>query len=156
MSTQRFGSVATLGGVLLAVAAAGVGSAAPVEDDDLGGCFRGGVMTAERVPGTGSAGQSIRRTAEVWECSSPLLPGIVSGRFYAELPWRGDVVHTSGRFDWSDGSVSLVTGLPNTLWEIYSGPGSGHVLQFELAMAMNGNWYYSDNAMAIDSLGFVR
>ncbi|MFC9996265.1 hypothetical protein [Nocardia sp. NPDC127526] len=141
---------------LAAVGSATLPAAATPADTELGGCFRGGVMTAERVPGTGSAGQSIRRTAEVWECSSPLLPGIVSGRFEAELPWRGDVVLTSGRFEWSDGSVSLVTGLPNTLWEIYSGPGSGHVLQFELAMAMNGNWYYSDNAMAIDSLGFVR
>lgn len=147
--------LAVLAGVVVSLPVAGPGVAEPL-GDELGGCYRGSVLTAERIPGTGSAGQSIRRKGEVWDCRGPVLPGIESGRFYAELPWRGDVVPTSGTFTWSDGSVSTVTGLPNTLWTITAGPGSGHTFRFDLAMEMNGNWYYSDNSMAINSLSFVR
>ncbi|WP_157555205.1 hypothetical protein [Nocardia crassostreae] len=155
MARIRTISGMALGSALVWIAATGAVGATPPEGE-LGGCHRGGVLTGERIPGTGSAGQSVRRTGEVWDCVSSLLPGIASGRFRAELPWRGFGAHTSGRFEWSDGSVSLVTGLPNTLWVVDSGPGSGHVLQFQLAMAMNGDWYYTDNAMAINSLRFVE
>ncbi|WP_218021498.1 hypothetical protein [Nocardia acidivorans] len=143
-----------LGGAGLLISTAGAGSAVP--DSGLGGCYRGSVLTAQRVPGTGSAGQSVRRTAQVWDCVSPLLPGIGSGRFDAELPWNGGGSITSGTFTWSDGSVSGVTGLPNTLWEITSGPGSGHTVQFQLDMPMNGDWYYTDNSMAIVAATFLR
>ncbi|MBF6137905.1 hypothetical protein IU501_33595 [Nocardia otitidiscaviarum] len=121
----------------------------------LGGCYDGDVLTAERVPGTGSVGQSVRRAGEVWDCRSSLLPGITAGRFRAELPWRGFGAPTSGSFTWSDGSISTVTGLPNSLWTITSGPGSGHAVRFDLAMEMTGDWYYTEHPMGIESLSFV-
>lgn len=132
------------------------GMAAAVPGDGLGGCYRGNVLTGTRVPGTGSAGQSVRRAAQVWDCASSLLPGVVSGRFAAELPWLGFGAITSGTFTWSDGSVSTVMGLPNTLWEITSGPASGHTLQFQLEMPMNGDWYYTDNSMAVVAATFLQ
>lgn len=142
-----------LGGAVLSLPA-GVADAA--QGDGLGGCYRGNVLTGTRVPGTGSAGQSVRRAAEVWDCASSLLPGVVSGRFAAELPWLGFGATTSGTFTWSDGSVSTVMGLPNTLWEITSGPADGHTLQFQLDMPMNGDWYYTDNSMAVVAVTFLR
>ncbi|NNH75007.1 hypothetical protein HLB23_35030 [Nocardia uniformis] len=133
----------------------GLGAAAPA-GDELGGCHKGNVLTGVRVPGTGSVGQSVRRAADLWECSSPLLPGIVSGHFSAELPWLGFGAPTSGAFTWSDGTVSTVTGLPNTFWTITSGTADGHVVRFDLVTEMNGDWYYTDNSMAIESLSFLR
>ncbi|WP_306363001.1 hypothetical protein [Nocardia sp. CC227C] len=131
------------------------GPAAAGPGSELGGCYRGSVLTAELLPGSGSAGQSVRRAGEVWDCRSSLLPGITAGRFRAELPWRGFGSPTSGSFTWSDGSVSAVAGLPNSLWTITSGPGSGHAVRFDLAMEMTGDWYYTEHPMAIESLSFV-
>ncbi|UGT39186.1 hypothetical protein LTV02_24195 [Nocardia yamanashiensis] len=146
--------------LLLALCCAALPATAPAgasPGTELGGCYRGNALTGERIPGTGSAGQSVRRQGDVWECRSPVLPAqITGGRFRVELPWLGNGTTTSGTFTWSDGSVSVVTGLPNTLWTVTSGPAQGHVLRFDLAMEMNGDWYYTDNAMAIDSLTVVR
>lgn len=155
MSACRRLFAAVLGGVVVTLPVAGPGLAGP-DRGGLGGCYAGGVLTGDRIAGTGSAGQSVRRTGEVWNCASPVLPGIVSGRFRAELPWRSFGVPTSATFEWSDGSVSSVNGLPNTLWTITSGPGAGHTVRFDLDMEMNGDWYYTDNAMAIKSLTVVE
>ncbi|MEV6070479.1 hypothetical protein AB0L82_28355 [Nocardia sp. NPDC052001] len=143
-----------LGAALLSATMVGTAAAGP--GDGLGGCSKGNVLTSNRVPGTGSAGQSVRRTAELWECSSPLLPGIVSGRFTGELPWNSFGVTTAATFTWSDGSVSTATGLPNTLWAITSGPATGHTVQFQLSMPMNGDWYYTDNSMAVVGARFLE
>ncbi|MFI6868108.1 hypothetical protein [Nocardia sp. NPDC050406] len=155
MSSCRRILVAVLGGAALSLPVVAPGAAAP-EPDGLGGCYRGGVLIGDRIAGTGSAGQGVRRQGEVWDCASPVLPGIVSGTFRAELPWRGFGTPTTGTFAWSDGSVSTVAGLPNTLWSITDGPGRGHTVRFDLDMEMNGDWYYTDNAMAIESLTVVR
>ncbi len=144
--------MAVLCGVALSV---GVPAEAAPAGGRFGGCHQGSVLTGERVPGTGSAGQTVRRRGEVWECASSLLPGVVSGRFRAELPWLSFGTVTSGAFEWSDGSVSTVAGLPNTLWQITAGPAEGHVLRFDLVSEMNGDWYYTDNAMAILGVTFV-
>ncbi|WP_405134554.1 hypothetical protein [Nocardia sp. NBC_01388] len=143
-----------LGGALLSLA--GGAAAATAQAAGLGGCAQGNVLTGNRMPGTGSAGQSVRRAADLWGCSSSLLPGIGSGHFSAELPWLGFGTPTSGTFTWSDGSVSTATGLPNTLWTITSGPASGHTLQFRLDWPMNGDWYYTDNSMAVAGATFVQ
>ncbi|WP_282776109.1 MULTISPECIES: hypothetical protein [unclassified Nocardia] len=150
-----FGSrgLAVLVGAVLASAVVDPVAAAP--GTEFGGCYRGGVLTAERIPGSGSAGQSVRRAGEVWDCRSSLLPGITAGWFRAELPWRGFGAPTSGDFTWSDGSASAVSGLPNGLWTITSGPGSGHAVRFDLAMEMTGDWYYTEHPMGIESLSFV-
>ncbi|WP_157535001.1 hypothetical protein [Nocardia inohanensis] len=145
--------------LLLALGCAVLPAVAPAAASpgrDLGGCYRGNVLTGERIPGTGSAGQSVRRQGDVWDCAGPVLGGVTGGRFRVELPWLGFGTATTGSFTWSDGRVSAVTGLPNTLWTVTSGPGEGHVLRFDLAMEMNGDWYYTDNSMAIDSLTVVR
>ncbi|MEV6767730.1 hypothetical protein AB0N05_03760 [Nocardia sp. NPDC051030] len=147
--------MAMLCGAAASTVATVPGAAAPV-DSGFGGCHKGSVLTGERMAGTGSAGQSVRRKGDLWDCTSSLLPGITSGRFRAELPWLGFGSVTSGTFEWSDGSVSTVTGYPNTLWQITTGPGAGHVLRFDLATEMNGDWYYTDNSMAIDGATFVE
>ncbi|WP_330184732.1 hypothetical protein OHB26_14760 [Nocardia sp. NBC_01503] len=155
MGAFRSAVAVLLSGAGLLISTAVVGAAA-APDSGLGGCYRGSVLTAQRVPGTGSAGQSVRRTAELWDCSSSLLPGIGSGRFDALLPWNGGGTLTSATFTWSDGSVSTATGLPNTLWAINSGPGSGHAVQFQLDLPMNGDWYYTDNSMAVVAATFLE
>ncbi|MFE6860510.1 hypothetical protein [Nocardia sp. NPDC057668] len=139
----------------LSVGSAGIGAAAPSEAG-LGGCYRGNVLTGALVPGSGSAGQGVRRTAEVWDCVSPLLPGVVSGRFEAELPWVGFGSRSQARFIWSDGSVSTASGLPNTLWTIVDGPAAGHILRFQLAGNRDGDWYYLTGSAQIESLTFMR
>ncbi|MEC3951613.1 hypothetical protein VMT65_01080 [Nocardia sp. CDC153] len=118
-------------------------------------CHRGGVLTGTMVPGTGSAGQSIHREADVWGCSSPVLPGITSGHFTADLPWNSLDAPSPGQFAWDEGSVSRVIGQPNGLWTIVDGPGSGHTLRFDLAGEMNVWWYHWNNSMAVESLSFL-
>ncbi|MFD7842698.1 hypothetical protein ACFV4K_07170 [Nocardia sp. NPDC059764] len=121
----------------------------------LGGCRHGGVLTGALIPGTGSVGQSVHREADVWACSSPLLPGIESGHFTAELPFNALDSPSLGRFDWTDGSVSQVIGQPNGLWTIVDGPGNGHTFRFDLAQEMNVWWYHWNNSMPVESVSFL-
>ncbi|GAB0104955.1 hypothetical protein JMUB6875_39330 [Nocardia sp. JMUB6875] len=121
-----------------------------------GGCAHGGVLSGTMIPGTGSAGQSIRREADVWGCASPFLPGIASGHFSAELPWNSLTSPSLGQFAWNDGSVSKVIGQPNGLWTIVDGPGSGHTFRFDLASEMNVWWYHWPNSMAVESVSFLE
>lgn len=155
MSACRSTFAAVWCGVAMSIAASIPGAAAP-PDEGLGGCNRGNVLTGDVLPGSGSAGQSVRREADLWECSSPLLPGIVSGRFHAEVPWLAFGAPSAATFTWSDGSVSRATGLPNTLWTVVDGPASGHVIRFQLAENMNGHWYYIGGSKAIVSMEFMR
>ncbi|AYF73610.1 hypothetical protein D7D52_06805 [Nocardia yunnanensis] len=125
-------------------------------DAGLGGCAHGGVLSGTMIPGTGSAGQSIRREADVWGCASPFLPGVASGHFGAELPWNSLDAPSLGQFAWNDGSVSKVIGQPNGLWTIVAGPGNGHTFRFDLAGEMNVWWYHWNNSMPIDSVSFLE
>lgn len=121
----------------------------------LGGCRHGGVLSGALIPGTGSAGRSVHREADVWACSSPLLPGIDSGHFTAELPFNALDSPSLGRFDWADGSVSQVIGQPNGLWTIVDGPGNGHTFRFDLAHEMNVWWYHWNDSMPVESVSFL-
>ncbi|MFE3053715.1 hypothetical protein [Nocardia sp. NPDC059239] len=121
-----------------------------------GGCQHGGVLSGTRISGTGSAGQSVRREADLWGCSSPLLPGIVAGHFSAELPFNSLDAPSMGQFAWADGSFSTVIAQPNALWTITDGPGSGHTFRFNLAGEMNVWWYHWDSSMPVDSMIFLE
>ncbi|MVU83984.1 hypothetical protein GPX89_43000 [Nocardia sp. ET3-3] len=150
MSVRHGVVTALLCGAALAVAAP------PAQADSGGGCAHGGVLSGVMVPGTGSAGQGIHREADVWGCSGPLLPGITSGHFTAELPWNALDSPTRGRFDWNDGSVSAVIGQPNGLWTVIDGPAAGHTFRFQLAGEMNVWWYHWPNSMQIESVSFLE
>ncbi|MEV0461788.1 hypothetical protein AB0I30_05485 [Nocardia tengchongensis] len=148
----RQGVVAAAAGLALLTLAAPPAAA----DPGLGGCSHGGMLSGARIPGTGSAGQSVRREADVWGCSSPLLPGIESGHFSAELPFNSLTAPTLGQFAWGDGSVSSVIGQPNGLWTITGGPGGGHTFRFDLAHEMNVWWYHWDDSMPVRSVSFLE
>ncbi|WP_405486227.1 hypothetical protein [Nocardia sp. NBC_00511] len=152
-------------GVAIVAACCGLAalSAAPSAHADpdhgvtmLGGCGRGGVLTGTVVPGSGSAGQGVHREADLWDCSSPLLPGIVSGHFTADLPWLGFDPPGRVTIAWSDGSVSTATAYPNALWGITDGPGAGHALRLNLAIEMTGKWYYTGGSMPVSSATFLQ
>ncbi|MEU0502673.1 hypothetical protein [Nocardia sp. NPDC005998] len=119
-----------------------------------GGCRQGSVMTGRLVPGTGSAGQNIRRAATLRECVSSLLPGIEAGQFSVTIPWNAPGATSAATFAWSDGSVSAATGFGNGLWLITDGPASGHGIQVDVADSWNG-WYYSYADVAVTSATFL-
>ncbi|MEV4238299.1 MULTISPECIES: hypothetical protein [unclassified Nocardia] len=118
-----------------------------------GGCRQGSSMTGRLVPGTGSAGQNIRRTATLRGCVSSLLPGIDSGQFDVTIPWNAPGTPSSAQFSWSDGSISPATGYGNGLWLITDGPARGHAIQVIVADTWNG-WYYSYADVAVTSAIF--
>ncbi|GAB2541963.1 hypothetical protein [Nocardia heshunensis] len=150
MSARRGVVVALLCGAALSVSL-------PLAQADPGpgGCAHGGLLTGTMVPGTGSAGQGIHREADVWGCSSSLLPGITAGHFTAELPWNALDSPTLGQFSWSDGSVSRVIGQPNGLWTVVDGPANGHTLRFGLTQEVNVWWYHWANSLPIESVSFL-
>ncbi|MBL1075603.1 hypothetical protein JK358_14480 [Nocardia sp. 2] len=154
MPARRRTFTALLCGIAVSSVVAGVSAAEPAKDS-LGGCFKGDVLTGQLMPGTGSAGQTVWRQAGVWECRSSLLPGIESGQFSAEVPWLGFGALSSGRFAWSDGSVSAAVGYPNGLWGLTSGPGAGHTIVLNTQPVMTGNWYYTTGSQALISATFL-
>ncbi len=111
-------------------------------------------MTGRFLPGSGSAGQTIRREATLSDCASPLLPGIHAGRFEVTFPWNVTTAATTAEFTWSDGSVSTGTGYGNGVWLLTSGPASGHAIQVDVADTWNG-WYLSPADVAVTSAAFV-
>ncbi|WP_433679823.1 hypothetical protein [Nocardia sp. CA-119907] len=119
-----------------------------------GGCRQGGTMTGRLVPGTGSAGQNIRREATLRECVSSLLPGIGAGQFSVTIPWNAPGATSAATFAWSDGSVSAATGFGNGLWLITDGPASGHAIQVDVADTWNG-WYFSYADVVVTSATFL-
>ncbi|MFI1920233.1 hypothetical protein [Nocardia sp. NPDC020380] len=150
MTVRRGALVAAVCGVVLSVPVV-----AQADSPELGGCARGGLLTAQMVPGTGSAGQGIHRETDLWDCASPLLPGIVSGHFTAEEPWI-TIDNASARITWSDGSVSTAIGYPNELWTITDGPASGHTLRLALETDMTAQWYHLDTTMPVRSASFME
>ncbi|MFX0579351.1 hypothetical protein [Nocardia nepalensis] len=119
-----------------------------------GGCRQGSLMTGRLIPGTGSAGQNIRREATLRECVSSLLPGIDAGQFGLTIPWNAPGATSTATFAWSDGSLSTATGYGNGLWKITDGPASGHAIQVNVADTWNG-WYYSYADVAVTSATFL-
>ena len=119
-----------------------------------GGCRQGGVMTGRLIPGTGSAGQSIRREVTLSGCVSPLLPGITAGQFGVSIPWNATTAPTTATFRWSDGSVSTAGGYGNGAWLITAGPATGHGIQLNAADTWVG-WYLSPVDVAVTSAVFV-
>ncbi|MGY4098882.1 hypothetical protein ACW2Q0_04840 [Nocardia sp. R16R-3T] len=150
MSVRRSVLVATL--CALPVLGAPQVQAYPPSEGS-GGCRQGSVMTGRLVPGTGSAGQSIQRSATLRECVSSLLPGIDSGQFSVTIPWNAPGAPSSAQFAWSDGSISAATGYGNGLWLIIDGPASGHAIQVIAADTWNG-WYFSYADVAVTSAIF--
>ncbi len=124
------------------------------QSPDEGGCRQGSLMTGRLVPGSGSAGQSIQRTASLWGCVSSLLPGVNAGQFTVTIPWNAPGATSAARFAWSDGSVSTGIGYGNGLWLITGGPGRGHGIQVNVADTWDG-WYYSYADVAVTSVDFV-
>lgn len=152
MSVRRSMLVAA---ILCAISVLGApqGQAWPPSDGSEG-CRQGSLMTGRLIPGTGSAGQNIRREAALWECVSSLLPGIYAGRFSVTIPWNTPGATSRAEFAWSDGSVSTATGYGNGLWLITDGPAQGHGIQVNVADTWNG-WYYSYADVAVTSATFV-
>ncbi|MGF6881998.1 hypothetical protein ABIA39_002597 [Nocardia sp. GAS34] len=127
---------------------------AQAQDLPGGGCRQGSPMTGQLLPGTGSAGQSIRRQAALSDCASPLLPGITAGQFGVSIPWNVTTAPTTATFRWSNGSVSTATGYGNGLWLITSGPAAGHGIQLNVADTWAG-WYLSPADVTVTSATFV-
>jgi hypothetical protein len=111
-------------------------------------------MTGRFTPGSGSAGQSVRREATLTDCASPLLPGITAGRFDATIPWNALNAVSAATFTWSDGSFSTAQGYGNGLWLIIDGPARGHGIQVNVADTWDG-WYYSPLDITATSATFV-
>lgn len=119
-----------------------------------GGCGQGGVMSGRLIPGSGSAGQSIRREVTLSGCASPLLPGITGGQFGVSIPWNVTTAPTTATFRWSDGSVSTASGYGNGVWLITAGPAAGHGIQLYVADTWNG-WYLSPLDVTVTCATFV-
>ncbi|QLY32346.1 hypothetical protein [Nocardia huaxiensis] len=155
MPAHRRAFAALLCGIAVSGATAGAAAAEPAKDA-LGGCFRADTLTGQMVAGTGSAGQTVRRQLGLWECRSSLLPGIDSAQFSAEVPWLSFGTLSSGRFAWSDGSVSAAVGHPNGLWTLTSGPGSGHTIVLNTDPVSTGDWYYTSGSRPVSSATFLE
>jgi hypothetical protein len=119
-----------------------------------GGCYGGSSFSQRPVPGTGSLGQDVVRTATLFDCASPLLPGIVVGVLtltapdspYAPAPATGDIA-------WSNGRQSAISGVwqdygwnpysPASAFAITGGPGAGH----HLLLNVSGATYHLGSAV---------
>ncbi|MFI9508467.1 hypothetical protein [Nocardia sp. NPDC052566] len=149
MSVRRTALVAAVA-CAISMFGAPQGSADPPGD----GCREGSMMTGRLVPGTGSAGQNIRRDATLRGCVSALLPGIDAGRFSVTIPWNAPGATSAAEFAWSDGSASTARGYGNGLWLITAGPATGHGIQIHVADTWNG-WYDSYAEVAVTGATFV-
>ncbi|MFQ6392323.1 hypothetical protein ACLMAJ_02595 [Nocardia sp. KC 131] len=150
MSVHRAVLVAA---ILCAVSVSAPEGRAQSPGDGGGGCKQGSLMTGRLIPGTGSAGQNIRRSATLRECVSSLLPGIDAGQFSVTIPWNAPGAPSAAEFAWSDGSVSRASGFGNGLWLITDGPATGHGIQVDVADTWNG-WYYSYADVTVTSATF--
>ncbi len=119
-----------------------------------GGCYGGGPMSYNVVPGTGSGGHNVVQSGLLSGCGSPLLPsGIAGGTLTVSYPASFlQSSPASGNIAWSNGQSSAISGSwlqgANTMFAITGGLGAGNHLMLNHYVDRHGTEHVTSALLA--------